>query len=93
MADDLYPTKTRLTLLREVKQGHVYRTGTDPKSYLASNWLHWQTVTARIAELCQAGWTEPGPQNQHDRRRPYQITSLGEAVLAAEDEGNPGARP
>lgn len=86
---DLYPTKTRLALLRNVQLGLVFRNGTDPESYLTSgsgSGANRRTVTDRIAELCRAGWAEPGPQNQHDRLRPYQITDLGEAVLDADAE-------
>lgn len=69
----LYPTKTRLALLVDVGAGLVRRIGhTDYRGGLPSP----QRVTARISELRQAGWIEPGPDGI------YALTEAGQDVIA-----------
>jgi hypothetical protein len=74
---DLYPTKTRLRLLRDAdadrvrsEHGNIIATDHDGGR---------RTVNAAVEELCVAGWVEPG--EVRGARRRYDITDAGRAVL------------
>lgn len=74
MTATLYPTKSRVALLIDVGAGLVYRNGLhDYRTALPRP----QRVTARIAELRQAGWVERGPDGV------YALTAAGEDIVAA----------
>lgn len=87
----LFPTKTRLALLRDVADSatRVY----DEHSWSGKPvvaWLEWRTearnvrrsrVTARVRELRNAGWirTRPGDVGLH--QQDYELTDEGRKVL------------
>lgn len=78
---DLYPTKTRLALLRDVADGRVKRRfGVD-----IDTWTD-RTVTFRMEELERAGWVELG--EFVGRSQQWQITPAGRAVLDAHGEAS-----
>jgi hypothetical protein len=73
----LFPTPTRLALLRDVDAGRV-QMYTDRHTYLDA----WGVLDARISEARAAGWVElDEPTLAH--RRPWRLTDAGRAVLAA----------
>lgn len=76
MSTDLYPTRTRLRLLRAIADGDVWR-GTDGRDSddFGGN------VTARTAELNAHGWVVPGYLYDDQGRRQWQLTDAGRAVL------------
>lgn len=83
----LYPTPTRLDLLRAVLAARVWRHG-DGRDYIDG----WLKANARVAELVAAGWIGLADMDldvPHKRR--WDITSTGRAVLARADEAG-GAR-
>jgi hypothetical protein len=80
---ELYPTRTRLQLLRDVRDGKV---GTDITAdverivlwpYAPTEWQTQQTVTARVLELEQAGWVRRSASGAA-----WLLTDAGEKVLA-----------
>mgnify|MGYP002624149274 CR=1 FL=1 len=75
---DLYPTPTRLALLRDVDAGRV---ADDTRG---DAWLtvgrSVARVTARVAALAAAGWIE-----RPDQGAVWQLTPAGRAVLDAAD--------
>jgi len=77
---DLYPTPTRVALLRNVDAGHVVDGITDETR--GDTWLTTSVtkVTARVAELAAAGWVE-----LPDRDHVWRLTPAGRAVLDAAD--------
>jgi hypothetical protein len=81
---ELFPTKTRLKLLREVRLGHVYEWLNSRQSHIAND---GGKVTAAVAELRDAGWIslEP-PATGNSRRRLWATTGTGRAVLDANPE-------
>lgn len=82
----LYPTPTRLDLLRAVLAGRVWKQA--GRTYLDG----YRNVTAVVAEEAAAGWVglaDLDPAVPHKRR--WDITSTGRAVLARADEAG-GAR-
>lgn len=68
----LYPTKTRLVLLRDVAYGEITRDA-DGDSW---NARHYK-MTSRIEELEQAGWIAL------EEGKVWRPTGVGRAVLAA----------
>ena len=85
MSESLYPTKTRLALLRDVADGIVYQ------SLLSENRGHCyadaggpsgrRKVTAAVAEMQRVGWVRfaiPGRWSCH-----LELTDAGRAVLDA----------
>lgn len=83
---DLYPTRTRLALLREVRDGrvHIDLTADDETflwfPYAPTQWQDRTVVTARVQEQLNAGWL----QLDEDRWE-LDLTNEGRAVLAAKD--------
>lgn len=75
---DLYPTPTRLVLLREVDAGNVIDGINDDHAYLLDEPGEPRKVCARIAEAERAGWVF-----YDDANPPYwQLTVLGRSILA-----------
>lgn len=77
---DLYPTPTRLALLRHVAAGRVHKHTHDGNSTANAGWTR---VTARIAEAEQAGWVEL-EQADHLGASPlrlWRLTAAGRAIL------------
>jgi len=72
---ELYPTKTRLALLRAMKNGEVYR------RYDGVDIWGGLKVNARVAELVRADLARFGSEDSH-----WWPTVAGEAVLAASKE-------
>lgn len=72
----LYPTKTRLRLLAAVADRQVFRDvmGDD---YISGD----RKVSARIAEVEQAGWVQLGERDRWGIRY-WRLTDAGRAVLA-----------
>lgn len=62
MEHELYPTKTRLALLRGVAASQVQTARDGPTSCVLwfmdapESWTYSRNVTARMAELQRAGW-------------------------------------
>ena len=80
----LYPTKTRLALLRQAKAGHVihWPEVEEPWTSLESPGETARAVTARVEEQIRAGWLKVTDEVvQHFGRR-VRPTAAGEAVLA-----------
>jgi len=81
---ELFPTKTRLGLLWAVDDGEVSlgRWSTSVPTWYPGGYGRRKTVTARIAELCAAGWVVLGDE-PHDEYgwRYYVLTEAGRAVL------------
>lgn len=86
MADDLYPTKTRLALLKDIAYGRVLTdiSRDDDQDVILlfpnapSEWNSRVRVTVRVRELEQAGWAEEfilGPT--------WSLTEAGRDVLEA----------
>lgn len=80
---DLYPTKTRLQLLRDIAADNVVDGLTDETD--GHIWLldivtfdPPRKVTARVLELEHAGWVEQGPDGAT-----WRLTAAGRAVLEA----------
>lgn len=81
----LYPTTTRLRLLRQIANGQVGIDLTADLGYRAVLWpdapTSWQdqvTVTARVNELERAGWVR-----RDDGEVWWLVTDAGNEVLAA----------
>jgi len=87
---DLYPTKTRLALLRQVANSLVQSGYADDVLLFPdapTSWEYSRKVTARIEELERAGWvTELHPDHPGCWWVP---TEAGYAVLAAADQATP----
>ncbi len=81
---DLYPTKTRLALLRHVAAGIVYKHTHDGSSTTNAGFTR---VTARIAEAEQAGWVELEEADHLDTYplRVWRLTDAGRAILDQAD--------
>ena len=82
----LFPTPTRLALLREVASGRVFRDGLGD-DYITGG----AKVNARIAELDRAGWVEldttPGPLSAPHWALPHWIlTPAGRDLLDSADQ-------
>lgn len=77
MPPDLYPTPTRRDLLREVADERIIRGHGGGSFHRRTH----NTVTARIAEMDQAGWVELGPPEPGSGARPWRLTDTGRAVL------------
>lgn len=82
---DLYPTPTRLRLLRAVSLGEVFRDHRD------DDWLVYgdpvaDKVTARIEEMRSAGWCELVATPARQWAGKWQLTDTGQAVLDAAKE-------
>lgn len=81
---DLYPTKTRLALLRDIRDGHVIEGPVEPWAGDVWNTARAETgdqarkVTARVHELEDAGWVECGGD-----LTTWSLTAAGRAVLEA----------
>lgn len=77
---NLYPTQTRLALLRDVDQGIVWRDDRDGQAYLGSGTggRKASKVTAAVDELLAAGWIE----KRLSTSAVYRLTTAGRAVLA-----------
>lgn len=84
----LYPTPTRLALLRDIRDGKVrqYRNGENICT------TRWNAVNAATRDMRSAGWIEPGTQwheehgGRHDPPASYRLWELagaGRAVLFA----------
>jgi hypothetical protein len=74
---DLYPTKTRLGLLRDAAAGRVR---SEHGNIIATDSDGGRrTVSAAVEELCVAGWLKPGEVRA--ARRQYDITDAGRALL------------
>lgn len=79
---DLYPTPTRIQLLRDVANSQVFTdlTADYTRIVLAPNapaeWQTQQTVTKRVEELEKAGWIEE--INNVD----WHLTDKGREILA-----------
>lgn len=79
---DLYPTKTRLAVLREIAAGRATRTPV--ASYAAG-----RAVTAIAADFERVGWIARPPRADRvsDFHWTWQVTDAGRAVLDAHPEG------
>jgi len=87
--NELFPTKTRLALLRDVGRGTVLRfpNGESRQHFDDGTYT---VINALIGELEQAGWVRVGGvetsgpyRSINQRARLWQLTRAGEAVLAA----------
>jgi hypothetical protein len=84
----LYPTKTRLGLLRAAGRGEVsWYPPVNPARRGESFWSYpdgsqWR-VDARMAELEAAGWVELGAKGGHGELAPryWRLTEAGRKVL------------
>jgi len=92
---DLYPTKTRLELLREVASSKVKWWPNDVGD--DDEWACWYSdnggdrkVTARMNELEAAGWVHKGPVRNWTAGRVYEVTDTGAAILRAHPEASNG---
>jgi hypothetical protein len=79
---DLYPTPSRLDLLRAVAAGEVFGS----HHHKTMKWrVRWgqATVTSRVTELAVAGWVGVGASTgwSYYARKPYELTDAGRAVL------------
>jgi hypothetical protein len=80
---DLYPTKARLALLRDIANGQVLTdiTADDDVVLLfpdaPTSWQDRRRVTVRVRELEQAGWAETDPAGVT-----WQLTDAGLLVCA-----------
>lgn len=81
MSDELYPTPTRLELLRAI-QNSVVEVDTTADDftvvlfpYAPTSWQERQIVTARVLEVERAGWVELRPWDG------YKLTDAGRAIL------------
>jgi hypothetical protein len=79
MAVDLYPTPTRLALLREVATGEAWQKSTGHTVVEQING-RVRNVTVRIAEMQQAGWIVLTPMRFGAKR--WDLTDAGTAALA-----------
>lgn len=79
MTGGLYPTPTRLRLLREVDAEEIIRRSDDG----ASVDLDGYRVTAKVAELAAAGWVELDGSV-------WRLTAAGREVLDAAGPPPPG---
>lgn len=82
----LYPTPTRLALLRAVEAGEVTRWWSlrmEPND-------RWNglRVNKRMAELQRAGWATYPPMRLGGEQLPWQLTAAGRAVLDKHPEAN-----
>lgn len=83
---DLYPTKTRLALLRDVADGVVWGRRSAGRD---ANWNAWRGVTGRVTasirEMERVGWVKLGRPESPSfyASRPYELTDAGRAVLDA----------
>lgn len=83
MTSDLYPTPSRLALLRDVDAGNVFRDrlGDD---YISAD----RKVSDRIGAMERAGWVERfGPTE--DRFEHWRVADAGRAVLDSHPEPQP----
>lgn len=78
---ELYPTKTRLALLRAIQNSQV-QVDTTAENFVVvlfpdapTSWQDRQVVTARVIEVERAGWVELRPWDG------WQLTAAGRAVL------------
>jgi hypothetical protein len=80
----LYPTKTRLALLRDIQGCRVVEDWYDgtPGNAWRGRWPQRTKVTGRIAEFRAAGWCEPDPKDADLHVRFLALTAAGLAVLA-----------
>jgi len=82
VADGLYPTPTRLRLLRAVERGEVSREVDSTGIFGADEW-QGQTVTARISEMRAHSWVgDVRPYPKAGESGVYPITDEGRKVLA-----------
>lgn len=83
---DLYPTPTRLALLRDVANGQVMTDITRNEDVILlfpnapTEWQTRQGVTSRVRELERVGWVE---EDYDDGHWEWQVTAAGRAVLDA----------
>lgn len=88
MATDLYPTKTRLALLRDVEVGEVWQNSGNGHSTtpgtIGDDTEPLVVVTSRIAEQEQAGWVHLFEHTTGAKQ--WQLTDAGREVLAANDQ-------
>lgn len=86
--DALYPTKTRLALLADIQAGKVSEDwyddtpGAGPGDAWLGRWPQRTKVTAKVAEMKQAGWCETNPADANLHTRSIALTPAGEAVLS-----------
>jgi hypothetical protein len=82
----LYPTKTRISLLRLVADGQIYEPTWNPQTFRG---VDGGTYTERVKELRRAGWIElvPATRDSGVRLRQAVPTTLGRGVLAEHADG------
>jgi hypothetical protein len=88
MASDLYPTKTRLALLEDVRDGLVYEESLPGGRYVRSAPTGY--VTARVIEMLRAGWVEQRSAPGDKWRKQMRLTAEGERILAEHTEPSDG---
>lgn len=94
---ELYPTKTRLALLRAVQRGEVTRKRTWTRTMPDYDW--WipsdgaaRVVTSRMDQLRRAGWVKHGWPLHASMYAPipWMLTGAGEQILAEHPEVSDG---
>jgi hypothetical protein len=87
---DLFPTKTRLALLRGVGRGEVtgypHYEGSEVDYYWDGP-IDGLKVTSRVVEVLRAGWVEKGRRFGNERQYAYSMR-LTDACLKVLDEGS-----
>jgi hypothetical protein len=78
----LYPTKSRLSLLREVKAGDVYEPDWAPRTFRSDD----RNVTERIRELMRGGLVSLEPAATDGVLRWARLTDRGHAYLMRPDD-------
>lgn len=84
---DLYPTKTRVFLLADIRDGKVTEEWYDDDDEPGTVWLYEYPgrrtrVTGKVAEMKLAGWVETDPADDDLHVRGIRLKPAGEAVLA-----------
>jgi hypothetical protein len=81
----LYPTPTRLALLRDVQAGQIRRVTPRERDPYVMHFTSYR-VTAQVAEVEQAGWVELDPDDLEEagpfQIQHYRLTAAGRKVLA-----------
>jgi hypothetical protein len=80
----LYPTRSRLSLLRLVRDGAVYEPTWEPRTFRVAN---AGVVTSLIRGMHRAGWVKltPATRDAETRLRQVVLDDLGARILAKDE--------
>lgn len=82
---DLYPTPTRLEMLRDAAAGYVAQFRANNKAPIR-DWRTDRRVTARVRKLVDAGWLARDEADDGTLFAKFRPTDAGRAVLDANPE-------